>query len=94
MFKTVSAALVAASLMFAPGLSASAAAAQGVTTTKTVTVVKKGPRHVVRHTRHKHVTFMRGHRKIVVIKKTRNGKIVKVHRHSHVIVAKPRVRAY
>lgn len=81
MFKAVSAALVAASLMFAPGLSASAAAAQGVT--KTVTVVKKGPRHVVRHTRHKHVTFVRGHKKIVVIKKTRNGKIVKVHRHSH-----------
>ena len=91
MFKTVSAALVAASLMFAPGLSASAGAAQGVTT-RTVTVVKKGPRHVVRHARHKHVTFVRGHRKVVVIKKTRNGKIVTVHRHSHVI-AKPRVRA-
>jgi hypothetical protein len=93
MFKTISAALVAASLLFAPGLSASADAAQGATTTKTVKVVKKGPRHVVRHTRHKHVKFVRGHKKFVVIKKTRNGKIVKAHRHSHVIVAKPRVRA-
>ena len=92
MFKTVSAALVAASLMFAPGLSAGANAAQGVTTTKTVTVVKKGPRHVVRHARHKHVKFVRGHKKIVVIKKTRHGKIVKAHRHSHV-VKKPAIRA-
>src|SRR5262245_23079758 len=96
MLKAISAALVAASLMFAPGLGASANAAQGatVTKTKTVTIVKKGPRFAVRHHRgHKHVTFVRGHKKFVVIKRTRHGKIVKVHRHSHVIVAKPRIRA-
>jgi hypothetical protein len=35
-----------------------------------------------------------GHRKVVVIKKTRHGKIVRAHRHNHVVVKiAPRVRA-
>jgi hypothetical protein len=98
MFKTMSAALVAASLLFAPGLAASADAASPakptVVRTKIVKVVKQGPRHAVKHhRRHKTVKFIRGHKTIVVIKKTRHGKIVKAHKHSHVITAKPRIRA-
>src|SRR3954471_8391583 len=97
MLKTISAALVAASLLFAPGLAVSADAAQPATkpaASKTVKVVKHGKRHAVKHhRRHKHVKFVRGHKKIAAIKQTRHGKIVKAHRHSHVVTAKPRVRA-
>lgn len=94
MIKTVSAALVAASLLFAPGLVPSAAAAQGATVIKTTTVkvVKKGPHFGVRHHRNRHVTFARGHKKFVVIKKTRHGKIVKVHRAPHVVTKKTSIR--
>jgi hypothetical protein len=100
MLKTISAALVAASLMFAPGLAASADAAQGATrpaATKTVKVVKTGKRHVVKHhRRHKHVKNVR-HVKTYAIKRhakiVRHGKIVKAHKHSHVVTTKPRVRA-
>jgi hypothetical protein len=96
MIKTVSAALVAAGLLFAPGLAASASAAQGATVirTTTVKVVKKGPRFAVRHHRPRHVTFVRGHKKVVVIKRTRHGKIVRVHRHPHVVTKKTSIRAY
>lgn len=99
MLKTISAALVAASLMLAPGLAATADAAQPVAkpaATKTVKVVKHGKRVVKHHRRHKHVTNVR-HVKKVAIKRngkiTRHGKIVKAHKHSHVVAVKPRVRA-
>jgi hypothetical protein len=97
MLKTISAALVAASLMLAPGLAATADAAQGATkpaATTTVKVVKKGKRVVKHHRRHQHVKNVR-HVKKVAIKRhgkiTRHGKIVKAHRHSHVVTVKPRV---
>src|SRR5262245_61545314 len=95
MIKTVSAALVAASLMFAPGLAPSANAAQGATVIKTTTVrvVKAGPRHVFRHHRpHRHMTVLRTPKKVVVIRKTRHGTVVKVHRDSQVVIRKPMVR--
>jgi hypothetical protein len=94
MIKTVSAALVAASLLFAPGLAASANAAPGATVTRTttVTVVKKGPRFGVRHHRNRHVTVVRTPNKVVVIKRTRHGKIVKVHRHPHVVTKRTSIR--
>src|SRR5262245_11610692 len=98
MLKTISAALVAASLMFAPGLTASADAAQGATkpvATKTVKVVKKGKRVVKHHRRHKHVKAARHFKKHAIKhhgKITRHGRIVKAHKHSHVVTTKPRVR--
>lgn len=57
MFKVLSAALIAASVMFAPVVSASAAqpaAKPAVAVTKKVVVVKKTKRVVVRHDRRRH----------------------------------------
>ncbi len=90
MIKTVSAALVAASLLFVPSLAASANAAQRATVTKTTTVkvVKKAPRFGVRHHRNRHVTVVRTPSKVVVIKRTRHGKVVKVHRAPHIVTRK------
>jgi len=95
MIKTVSAALVAASLLFAPGIAASAHAAPGATMTKTTTVkvVRKAPRFGARHHRNRHVTVMRAHNKVVVIKRTRHGKIVKVHRTPHIVTKKTSIRS-
>lgn len=95
MIKTVSAALVAASLLFAPGIAASANAAQGATVTKTTTVkvVKKGPRFGARHHRRNHVTVVRTPNKVVVIKRTRHGKVVKVHRAPHIVTKKTSIRS-
>ena len=58
MFKTLSAALIAASVMFAPVVSASAAqptTKPAATATKQVVVVKKTKRFVVRHDRRRHL---------------------------------------
>jgi len=92
MIKTLTAALVAASLMVAPGLAAGANAAQpagakpATTTVKPVTMVKK--HKVVKHKRHKQVKHVRHYKKHMTVK--RHGKIVKAHRNAHVIAAKPR----
>ena len=102
MLKTISAALVAASLMFAPGLAPTADAAQGATkpvatrTVKTVKVAKTGKRRYVlkHHRRHTDVKSVRPVKKHAIkrdAKITRHGKIVKAHRHSHVVTVKPRV---
>lgn len=95
MIKTVSAALVAASLLFAPSLVASASAAQGATVIKTTTVkvVKKGPRFGARHHRRNHVTVVRPPHKVIVIKRTRHGKIVKVHRAPYFVTKKSSIRS-
>lgn len=94
MFKTLTAVLIAAGLAIAP-IASTAEAAQPATKTVTTTkVVKlKGHRHVARHHNRIKVVKHVGHRKIVVIKKTRHGKIVRAHRHNHVVVKiAPKVR--
>jgi hypothetical protein len=100
MFKTLTAALIAAGLAIAP-LASTAQAAQpamkAATTTTTKVVKLKGhKRHVAKHHKRAKVVKHVGHKKTVVIKKTRYGKIVKAHKHNHVVakVAKaPKVRA-
>jgi hypothetical protein len=95
MIKTLTAALVAASLMVAPGFTAGANAAQpsgakaATTTIKPVKVVKK--HKVVKVKCHKHAKHVRHYNRHMTVK--RHGKIVKAHRHSHVVAAKPRARA-
>jgi Ni/Co efflux regulator RcnB len=93
MFKTLTAALVAASVLIAP-LAASAETAPAtkpVTTTTKVDKVKGHKRHFARHhKRIKVVKHVRGHKKIVAIKKTRHGKIVKAHKHAQVAVKAPK----
>jgi Ni/Co efflux regulator RcnB len=87
MLKTLSAALVAASVLLAPiaASAETAPATRPATTTTKVVKVKGHKHHVVRHhTRIKSAKHVRGHKKIVTIKKTRHGKIVKAHKHPHV----------
>ena len=90
MFKTLSAALIAASMLIAP---MAANAAQPATTpakvkivkTKTVKLVKTHKRHVAKHhARSKFVKHARHHNKFVSHK--RHGKLVKAHRHHGKIV--------
>ena len=93
MFKTLSAALIAASVMLAPmATSANAAPAATPAATKQVTMVKKHGRYVVRHyKRAKFAKHARHFRKGFAHKRTM--KIVKIHKRAHVVVAKSRVRA-
>lgn len=91
MLKTLSAALVAASLLIAPGLTVGADAAPRTGAT-TVEMTKKPKRDVVKHhQRHKHVKYTRHYKKPML--KTRHGKIVKAHKRSHVVAKTPRARA-
>ncbi len=99
MLKTLTAAFVAASVLIAPIASTANAAQPAATPTTTTKVAKlKGhKRHFARHhTRIKFVKHVRGHKKIVVIKKARHGKIVKVIKHRHVaakVVKAPKIRS-
>ena len=80
MFKTLSAALIAASMLIAP-IAANAAqpAAAPATTTKTDKLVKTHKRHVVKHhARAKFAKHVRHHNKFVSHK--RHGKFVKAHK--------------
>ena len=95
MLKILTAALVAAGIAIAP-IASTAEAAQPATKTVTTTKVVKlkgHKRHFARHhTRIKAVKHVRGH-KVIVIKKTRHGKIVKAHKRNHVAVKAVKVRA-
>jgi len=92
MFKTLSAALIAASVMLTPmAVSANAAPAAKPVATKQVTMVKKHARHVVRH--HTRARFVKQARHFKTFAHKRHTKIVKSHRRAHVAAAKARVRA-
>ena len=94
MLKTLTAALVAAGIAIAPIASAEAAqpAVKTVTTTKVVKL-KGHKRYFARHhTRIKAVKHVRG-RKVIVIKKTRHGKIATAHKRNHVVVKPAKLRA-
>jgi len=98
MLKTLAAALVAASVLIAPiaASAETAPAAKPAATTTKVVKVKGHKRHFARlHKHRKVVRHVRGHNKIVVIKKTRHGKIVKAHKRNHIVakVAKAKVVA-
>jgi Ni/Co efflux regulator RcnB len=88
MFKTLSAALIAASMLIAP-ITANAAqpAAAPTTTTKTDKLVKTHKRHAVKHhARAKFAKHARHHNKFVSHK--RHGKFVKAHvRHGKLVKA-------
>lgn len=99
MLKTLTAALVAASVLIAPIASTAEAAqpaARAPATTSKVVKLKSHKRHFARHhKRIKIVKHVRGHKKTVVIKKARHGKIVKVIKHRHVaakVVKAPKTR--
>jgi Ni/Co efflux regulator RcnB len=84
MFKTLSAALIAASMLIAP-MAANAAQPAAAPATKTVKLVKKHKHHVVKHhARAKFAKHARHHAKFVSHK--RHGKLVKAHRHHGKIV--------
>lgn len=93
MFKTLSAALIAASVMLAPMASVTANAAQPATktaTTKQVKMVKKHKRYVVKHhKRGKFAKHTRQYKKHGL--KVRHGKIVKTHKRASIVA--PKVRA-
>lgn len=97
MLKTLTAALVAASVLIAPiaASAETAPAAKPATTTTKVVKVKGHKRHFAGHHKHRKVVkHVRGHKKIVTIKKTRHGKIVRAHKHNHVaakVVKTPKV---
>jgi Ni/Co efflux regulator RcnB len=92
MFKTLSAALVVASVMLAPmAVSANAAQAAKPVATKQVTMVKKHARHAVRH--HKSTKFVKQARHLKTFVHKRHSKIVKAHKRAHVVAAKARVQA-
>jgi ferredoxin-NADP reductase len=95
MLKTLTAVLVAAGIAIAPIASQAAQpATKTVTTTTKVVKLKGHKRHVARHhTRIKAVKQVRGHKRIVVIKMTRDGKIVKAHKRHHAAVRSMKVRA-
>ena len=96
MLKTLTAALIAASVLVAPIASqanAAQPAAKSAATTTKVVKLKAHKRHFARH--HNRVKFAkhaRHHGKFAVIKKTRHGKVVKAHRHSHVVAKAPKTR--
>jgi hypothetical protein len=80
MFKTLSAALIAASMLIAP-IAANAAqpAAAPVTTTKTDRLVKTHKRHVVKH--HARTKFAKHARhRTKFVSHQRHGKFVKAHK--------------
>jgi hypothetical protein len=92
MFKTLSAALIAASVMLAPmAVSANAAQAAKPVATKQVKMVKKHGRHVVRH--HTRAKFVKQARHVKTFAHKRHAKIVKTHKRAHVAAAKARIRA-
>jgi Ni/Co efflux regulator RcnB len=83
MFKTLSAALIAASVMLAPmAVSANAAQPAKPVATKQVKMVKTHRRFVVRH--HKRAKFA---------KHARHFKRLAAHKRAHVATVKPRTRA-
>ena len=87
MFKTLAAALVAASVLIAPiaASAETAPAAKPATTTTKVVKVKGHKRHVARHHKHRKVVkHVRGHNKTMAINKTRHGRSVKAHTRNHV----------
>ena len=94
MFKTLSAALIAASVLLAPMTSVTASAAQPASKTATVKpakMVKTHARYVAKHhKRGKFVKHARHYKKHFAHK--RHMKIVKAHKRSHVVTVKPRVR--
>ncbi|HMK81101.1 MAG TPA: hypothetical protein VK438_15705 [Xanthobacteraceae bacterium] len=80
MLKSITAALVAASVLIAPiAASAETAPTQPATTTPAPKAVKAKS-----HKRHILVTHVRGHKKIAAVKPTRHGKLVKVHKKAQV----------
>ena len=92
MFKTLSAALIAASVVLAPMASVTANAAQPATktvTTKQVKMVKKHKRHAMTH--HKRGKFAKHTRYKNHGLKVRHGKIVKAHKRASIVA--PKVRA-
>ena len=92
MFKTLSAALIAASVMLAPMASANAAQpAPKPAVTKPVKMVKTHKRFVKHVKRGKFVKHARHYKKHFAHKRTM--KIVKAHKRAHVVTVKPRVRA-
>lgn len=91
MLKTLSAALIAASVMLTPmAMSANAAQAAKPAATKQV-MVKKHARHAARH--HSRATFVKQTRHVKAFAHKRHSKIVKAHKRAHVVAAKARVRA-
>lgn len=97
MLKTLTAVLVAAGIALAPITSTAQAAQPATKTVATTTKVVKlngDKRHVARHhARIKAVKHVRGHKRIVAIKMTRDGKVVKAHRRHHAAVRSAKVRA-
>src|SRR5882672_2144130 len=96
MLKTLTAALVAASVLIAPlatGASAAQPAAKAAVTTTKVVKMNGDKRHFARHhKRHKTVKHVRGHKKDLVIRTHRHGKSAKAHMRAHIAVA-PKTRA-
>jgi hypothetical protein len=91
MFKTLSAALIAASVMLAPvAASANAAPAAKPVATKQVTMVKSHKRFVKHAKRGKFVKHACHYKKHFAHK--RAMKVVKAHKRAHVVAAKARVR--
>ena len=92
MFKILSAALIAASVMLAPvAMPANAAQAAKPVATKQVKMVKKHGRHVVRH--HSRARFVKHARHAKTFAHKRHSKSVKAHKRAHIVAAKVRVRA-
>jgi Ni/Co efflux regulator RcnB len=98
MFKTLSAALIAASMLIAP-MAANAAqpaatpAKAKIVATKTVKLAKPHKRHVAKHhARAKFAKHARHHNKFVSHK--RYGKLAKAHRHHGKIVKVTRIQKH
>jgi len=97
MFKTLTAALVVASVLIAPIASTAQAAQPATKAPATATTVvklkahKRSARHhvrakVMKHVRgHKIVKHVRGHKNGLVMRMHRHGKIVRVHKHDHLV---------
>lgn len=92
MFKSLSAALIVASVMLAPmAVSANAAQAAKPVATKQVKMVKTHTRHAVRH--HSRARFVKQTRHLKTFAHKRHTKTMKAHKRAHVVAAKARVRA-
>lgn len=93
MFKTLSAALIAASMLIAPMAANAAQPAAAAPATKTVKLVKTHKHHVVKHhARGKFAKHARHHNKFVSHK--RHGKLVKAHRHHGKIVKVTKIQKH
>lgn len=92
MFKTLSAALIAASVLLAPmTVSANAAQPAKPVATKQVKMAKVHKRFVVRH--HKRAKVVRHARHFKTFAHKRHMASVKAHKRPHVVSVKPRSRA-